>query len=465
MSHVKELINFSEEVGTHYVVNLEKTLKNISRELEDDLINYLKRKCIEEDTVINNSVHKSIIPFSLKARIKSKESLEEKVIRNDIYFDPIEDETILINFDDLVGITILTTTIGYHELAHKYFISYINENSDIELIGDNNNKKKLFGKDRIQYFHLKIKYKGYPVEIQIKSVFLSAFADIEHTLFYKDFEIYELKSYNKKIMHSLAPILIDLEDILHEIYTQDKSYIELDLVKAKIYKSMDSKKNEILNLDGFCDDGKLNYNFNIAAELLTTYFKGKEISFDGNLEIKGMVNGKDKNIIRLLFEKSIEFEIIKAILDDEDNFFENYLRGELIKDEKYKSKITYLDFEIIKFVNGLNNIINYDLFNSKKMKKKINLKLAFSNYIDIIEKFEMKFDESIESIDSEILNFIVSCIIVTYIIDDLDEIKNLENNIIFKLLIEKENDEEVSLDMELSEKIQEFIIEEWRNHE
>lgn len=462
MSNVKELLNFSEEVGNHYSLHLENELKDITKELEDILYNYLKNKCIEEDTVINNSVHKSMIPFSLKTRVKSKESLEEKVIRNDIKFSPIDNSEILTNFDDLIGITILTTTIGYHDLAHRYFINLVNETEDISIIGVMDKKKPLFGNNRIQYYHLKLLYKNYPVEIQIKSVFLSAFADIEHTLFYKDFDIYELKSYNKKIMHSLAPILIDLEDILHEIYTQDNSYIELEFLKTKIYKYINKNKIEILELEQIADNGKLNYSFKLAAEMLTTFYLGKDITiFDENMNLERIDYGKDHNIINMLFDKSVQYSIIRGILGNNDKFFENYLRGELKNDDKFKAKITFLDDYLVRFVDGLNYIAVFDQFNALKTKNNIKLKLIFNEFIDIIEKFNGMFEDQIEVIDKDVMSFVDSCFIISSLVEDIDEFKSIETKEIFKFLLNKEENEELSLD--LSDRIQEFIIEEWDN--
>ncbi|MFG3613182.1 hypothetical protein [Rummeliibacillus stabekisii] len=458
---VKELLEFSDKIGEFYIRNLEKNLKDTSSELEGNLNSYLKMKCNEDGIAINNSVHKSIIPFSFKTRVKSKDSLEEKVIRNNIKFETVDQKNVYENFDDLIGITILTNTIGFQETARKIFLSYARENEDIKMISDSNMKKQLFGNPRIEYPHLKLKYKNIPVELQIKSVFLSAFADLEHTLFYKDFDIYELKDHNKKFMHSLAPILLDLEHILHEIYTQDKAALKAGFSKTDIYKELKINKDEILNLEGADDEGKFDVYFNKAAELLSIYYLGKGSNFSGKFKIHNPISNEEIKIINLLFNNSLEFEIVNSVFENFDEFLINYLRGELINDEEYKSKVKHLNPQMECFVKGINNIMNYDELKEFGIKGNIKLKENFNDFVSVFDRFTQKFGEEIEEIEEtpDILDFIYSCLIIPSLAFNSAKI----NEIKFKVFDDAEESE--SIDMGLRERIQNFIMEEWKNFE
>lgn len=462
MVKVKKVLAFSDKIGGFYSENVEKELKDISNEFEEGLNKYLEKKCSEEGLTRNNSVYKSIMPFSFKSRVKSKDSLEEKVIRYSIAFEDVNKKNILDSFDDLIGITILTKTIGFQDVALNYFKSYVKENKDIKILNEGKEKKELFGNSRIEYAHLKLKYKNFPIELQIKSVFLSAFADLEHTLFYKDFNIYELKNYNKKFMHLLAPILLDLENILHEIYTQNNSGLKSEKLKSEIYECLRNKKSEILNLETKDEYGKLDFCFNKAAELLSIYYSEKGATFSGEIEIH---NSEDKveNIISLLFDKSIEFEVINSIFEDTDDFFEYYLRGELKKDERYRPKINLLKEQISFFIIGINNIVKYENMKKLKMKEQIKLKDNFNDFLSVHEKFTMEFEEQIEEIKPEIQNLINSCLIIQSLVEEPSKINLEELELEFQIFKNAEDSGEI--DMELSESIQDFIVKEWGNFE
>lgn len=461
---VKELLSLSESVGEYYSDNLEDELKAELKIIMDNLEKYFESRCIEENKIISNSVYESILPFSFKTRIKSKISLEEKIIRNDIKLDSIDDKAILEKFDDLIGITILSTTIRYQDLALEYLLSFIKENEGtIKLLSGSDEKKFLFGNDRIGYYHLKLSYNGFPVEIQIKSIFLSAFADIEHSLFYKDHDIHELKSYNKKIMHSLAPILIDLEEILHGIYTHDKKYIKSELLKTTIYEYLNANKAHIFEIDENEDRGRLNFILNKATELLYVYFKESDDLFDNSRPPHGMVESTDLKIIQFLYSDSLPHLVISSILNDESDFFRRYLYSELKNDEAYKDKIHLIEDYLIKFLTSLEYISYNEFFRSLQLEKNAHLKRIFDAFINRAELFEEKFQDILDNAQTEgdIINFINACLVIPHLVRDKAELqKNIGTNVESYF---KTQEEEELINYDLSEKILEFIFEGWND--
>ncbi|MGG2028730.1 hypothetical protein AB1282_23780 [Gottfriedia sp. S16(2024)] len=461
---VIDLLNLSEELGEYYLANLEDKLKNQLKILINDLEKYFEKKCLKENKVLSNSVYKSILPFSYKTRIKSKLSIEEKIIRNDIKLESINENVILEKFDDLIGITILTTTMGYQDLALEFLQSFIEENKEtIKLVSSSDEKKSLFKNDRIGYYHIKLIYNGYPVEIQIKSIFLSAFADIDHSLFYKDHDIHELKSYNKKIMHSLAPILIDLEEILHGIYTHDKKYIKSELLKTEIYEYLNGNKSQIFSIEEEQDRGRLNFILSRATELLYVYYKEKDEMFDKSKTPKGMAECRDLKIIQFLYSDSIPYFVISTILDDESDFFRNYLYTELKNDPSYHEKIHLIDDYLIRYLKSLEYISDTEIFKSLQLEKNMQIKKIFEVFVNLTEHFDEKFQDLLdnEEIEEDILNFVIACLVIPSLVKDRSELKMSIGPKVEEYF--KTQEKEELIDLDLSETIQEYISERWNN--
>lgn len=457
---VQELLDMSDNIGDFYSKNLEGKLKNNLNELIEKIEKFIEDKSIEEGTILNNSVYKSIIPFSYKSRVKSQLSIEEKVIRNDIKLESISEDGLLICFDDLIGITILTTTIGFQDTAFKYLKDFIEANADsIKVISGMESKKSIFNNQRIQYYHIKILYFNYPVEIQIKSVFLSAFADIEHTLFYKDHEIHELKNYNKKIMHSLAPMLINIEEILHDIYTYDISYMESEMLKTKIYNYIDDNKKEIFGIEN--DRGRLSYVINQTSQILCSYFSEKMIDFDDSMFNGGMTECRDIKIIRHFYKDSISFNAVSRLLNDESDFIKTYLMFELKLDDKYIEKIDYISEKIDIFFDSMINISESDIFKDFDLKTNIKLKELFEHFEIELENFTEKFQDHFEqeSVQEEIIQLVNSGIIISNVISKKEILTSEISGKIEQFFAIQEEEENISYD--LSESISNYILEGW----
>ncbi|PGD62740.1 hypothetical protein, partial [Bacillus wiedmannii] len=63
---VQEKLDMSDSVGIFYSENLEGELKDKLNVLVEKIEKFIKDKALKEGTVINNSVYKSVIPFSYK---------------------------------------------------------------------------------------------------------------------------------------------------------------------------------------------------------------------------------------------------------------------------------------------------------------------------------------------------------------------------------------------------------------
>lgn len=453
--NVKERLNFSEEVASYYSNELEDKLKQELINLTNKMEEFFKSKVIEDGKELNNSVDKSILPFEYKTRVKSKESLEEKIIRNNIHFEDISVEDILDQFDDLIGITIVTTTMGYQELAYEYLEKFIEENrNDLCLVSAKNNVKSLFGNDDIKYYHLKLTFNDYPVEIQIKSTFLSAFADIEHNLFYKNHDIYGIKKYNKNLMHSLAPILIDLETILHDIYTHDKKDYKYEVFKEEVYEFLIKNKPIIFGIEKDEDKNKLNYILKNATEIICVCYKDNRKNI---LSIKEIKENQDLKIISFLYKNSMEFFVISKLLNEQSSFFNCYLKNKLKNNKNYKDKIDVIEDLINEFIETLEYMSDYDDISTLQISSEISLEYVFDKFVTHIEKFYEDFQDLIEDkADREFYMFINTFLIIPYLVEEKEGL-----NKYVSLVDEYLDDLEESEYIESTHEIKKYIIERW----
>lgn len=460
---VQELLNLSRDAGLFYSENLEDELNDILNDLVNKIEKFIKEKSVENGTVLNNSVYKSIIPFSYKTRVKSNISIEEKIIRNDIRLEEINKESLLKKFDDLIGITILTTTIGFQNIAFDYLKTFLDINKDeINVVSGLDNKKTIFDNENIEYYHIKLTYNSYPVEIQIKSIFLNAFADIEHTLFYKDHEIHELKNYNKKILHSLAPMLINIEEILHDIYTYDVSYITIETLRTQIYSYVESRTSDIFGVTN--ESGKLSFIINQISQIICSYFIERNLEFDENFFESGMVESQDKKIIDYFYKDSLLYSAVSKLMNDDSNFFKNIILFELKTIEKNREKIEIFSKKIDVLLEIMLYISENEMFKNISIKRKLRLLDLYRYFEDIyddyIDEFEEQIKEFVEDDDQKksLEKFINSSLILKKIVSEDQESIAL-NEIVEKWIARKE--EESIIELTTGEKVSQYILERW----
>lgn len=463
---VQKLLDVSDKVGKFYDKSLKEDLKVSLNELQNKIEDFFEKKASIDKSLLKDTVYKSVAPFSYKSRVKDSLSIKEKIIRREINFEEISKENLLKYFDDLIGITILTTTMWYQDAAFKYLEEFLNENTEnIEILSGMNKKKPIFDNDNIKYYHIKFKYNGYPVEVQIKSIFLSAFADIEHTLFYKDHEIHELKNYNKKIMHSLAPMLINLEEILHGIYSYDNSYIESELLKTKIYNFIIKRKKKIFGIKK-SKEHRLDFVINKISESLSVYFVEKEGKFIQKNLNKGMNGCNDLKIIGYFYKDSLFFNAITKILDDESEFLITYLKYQLKQDIIYKEKVeaNALAPEINTFIETMLNISNDKLYEGIKLNNNIDLKNVYMKFEEQKEAFNEEFQEYINEslISKEHIDIVNKSLMISNVISD----KKILNTELYKKIekcLEEQETEDDSQIMDLNDKLLSYIQEGWNN--
>lgn len=82
---MEDIILKAEKIADIYENCILDDLKTQSDKIYKALQQSLETLCIENKTITSNSVYKEIFPFSIIYRVKKRESLKEKVIRESLF--------------------------------------------------------------------------------------------------------------------------------------------------------------------------------------------------------------------------------------------------------------------------------------------------------------------------------------------------------------------------------------------
>jgi ppGpp synthetase/RelA/SpoT-type nucleotidyltranferase len=186
----------------------------------------------EYDLTKSNSVRKLRF-YSLVARVKETESFSEKLIRNNDYniFDSELDDLENINIpelknkikqlDDLIGIKILTDlntdSINMFKLISSSKFLKEAKDSGIEINAADLDVQPVKMKNGLNIFKLRCKYEAWNFELQIKSKLESAWGDMEHSIFYKDYKLTPVRDLAQQSMNHIGQLLIEIDSFLEEI--------------------------------------------------------------------------------------------------------------------------------------------------------------------------------------------------------------------------------------------------------
>jgi hypothetical protein len=81
-------------------------------------------------------------------------------------------------------------------------------------------------KNGLQIFKIKGEYERYRFELQIKSKIISAWGDMEHSIFYKDYSVSPIKDSTQSSMNHVGKLLFEIDDFLQSIRLANKNYKE-----------------------------------------------------------------------------------------------------------------------------------------------------------------------------------------------------------------------------------------------
>jgi ppGpp synthetase/RelA/SpoT-type nucleotidyltranferase len=222
---------------------LEKSLK-LLEEKRDDFISKADeiRKQLESIGILDGNI--------ITYRVKSKTSLEEKIHRRDLLEKYGSAEEMISSLDDIIGIRIITLLHGYEKNIWNQIKAkcnsinvdgdtYLNINEtkifleELDLPVEQKNKHEIY---KISCFYGENKNVGTRFELQIKSLIHLLWGEVEHMLFYKNYDYVINSSFNTEIMNNTYSHLKNLDK-------------QLEFIKEHmIEQSGDNKKNELLRI-------------------------------------------------------------------------------------------------------------------------------------------------------------------------------------------------------------------------
>ena len=386
-----------------------------------------------------NILDESYCEFSnISCRVKSIESLREKILRNHYYKRYPNANELIYKLSDLIGIRIECRFGDDKKKIYRFLKKYFNKKSDNDFFfsdSSNNIFLKLSGKQpqkqkngfTIYRIDGKFTYNNLiiPFELQIKSLTNMFWSEIEHQIIYKNSNYVIEDKFLKDIMNSIKNNLTMIDNQLLTV---------LNHVEAKKSKTNASNKRNLQEIvskfiyDMFSTKMKesidMSINFKDSCETIVEYvFFKNNISTDNDYT-NVLINALNRiNLIsdeKLDFNSYLNFER-NIIYDDSfkriiGEYFESVINSEFSWN---------LFFRILFTLEPLDNIGDFEKFLSY-------LKVSYteSKYINrqkdvLISRFSNDFLIIDEAIKTQIAKTLVS----------IDKI-----NIVYEYSIEEVND-------------------------
>ncbi|MDO5725931.1 MAG: (p)ppGpp synthetase [Tissierellia bacterium] len=353
-----ELFDFVDE-AIEYLDENSETLRYVNLELEKFF-----NKLFEDDDAYLNIYH----------RVKSPESLREKILRNNFYSVYGKAEIMISYLSDLIGLRIECRFIEDEEKLYMKLLDIFTknegngyftcaENDSIFLKLDEEQpqvQKNGFEIYKIDGFY-KLGENTYNFELQIKSLVNVFWGDIDHRVLYKNYNYLIQEGFYKDIMHSIMDSLSMIDRQLMVVYkhindetnAKRHSNVELKEVISKIIH--DIYINKVHDELGFVID------FKSSADVITSYLfmrvrNGGHRTYADNFvkllnKVTSLTN-KDMN-----FDEYLKFDREPIFIDTYTRSIGNRLLSEINKDFKWN-----LFFRIIFYLEENSNADDFESF-------------------------------------------------------------------------------------------------------
>ena len=225
------------------------------------------------------------------ARIKSEDSIREKLLRNNYYYKYPNHKVAIENLPDLIGIRVECRFIDDEkkifdeisknftiELENGFYRSELNSNIELKL----SEKQPTFQKNGFEIYKIDGRYVvegDYFVnfELQIKSLVNIFWGEIDHSVLYKNFNYMITEDFIRSIMFSIKANLTMIDNQLQSVYNHlknvedksnyDSSKIHLKTIVSKMVHDLYSVK--IKESTGFVVD------FKDCANIIVDYIFSK----------------------------------------------------------------------------------------------------------------------------------------------------------------------------------------------
>ncbi len=260
-------------------------LRDLLRAQADKIIAFLQALLDEKAADYHLKGHNSVytVPhYAIKSRIKSKDSLKEKMFRkkegmlfiNAITTCPDEEKRyamvksdLPLKIGDLIGIKIITEVNEDCDNIYRLLSDSSIELEQHDVVFKDFNIQPKRMKNGLPIYNIKgVFAQKYNFELQIKSELFSAWGDMEHKMFYKDYSIKLDKSSVQASMKHIGLLLREVDNFLFELRKlNDKNDVMYEnmILTERLDKMLSPLIEEKL---------QVNYNIvNIMAPLIFFY--------------------------------------------------------------------------------------------------------------------------------------------------------------------------------------------------
>lgn len=366
----------------------------------------------------HNSVRKLKF-YSVVSRVKESNSLSEKLIRNNDYnefdliledienFNQLELKSKLKEVDDIIGIKILTDlnidTINMYKLISSSNFITNAKSKGIELNEDDLKKQPVRMQNGLNIYKIRCQFEDWKFELQIKSKLESAWGDMEHSIFYKDYKVTPVRDLAQQSMNHIGKLLIEIDGFLQEIRNANDNFsinsrviLFINQFEENFSKTIREKLNGISynfkKIASICynisqvngnilDNPDINTEYqSIEIEKFSSYIKYRNENFDLQIFESIILSNLDTPIDQNNLQNNLDnyFNLIKQ------SYIKMITENRLIQDEELASFIVETIFTAC---------LSYDckeyILNTKNLYNHIdNLKIL----IDAIEVLELEQD-------------------------------------------------------------------------
>lgn len=398
---------------------IDETLRLIQK--NDDV---LHKVASELEKFFNDSFFIKDHFLNVNYRIKSEESLTEKILRHNFYIKYKTPENLMRNLSDLIGFRIECRFVEDEKRIYKeivelfefeeedgYYSNPINSNIMLKL----DDKQPQIQKNGFEIYKIDGKYSKDDVtvnfELQIKSLVNVFWGDIDHKILYKNYNYMLSENFLRDIMSSIKDNLTMIDRQLMILYKQVNGMDASNAIgkKTQFYGLMSKIINDI-------------YTMKVKEEI------GYIVDFKKSTDV----------IVDYIFTKAGE--------EDSDNYSQNFLKVLNKLNQISKDSMTfdnYIDFERKLFFNDdftrklgrkildvLNKDFRWNLF------FRIIFEIEAGERADLFEDFihylRYKFYDSLQaSIEEKNLSQHEKDHIVTFVLDKILECFAVETSIDF----------------------------------
>ena len=400
----------------------------------------LIKASIDLEKIFFNILDESYCDFSnISCRVKSTESLREKILRNHYYKRYPNANDLIFKLSDLIGIRIECRFGDDEKKIYRFLKKYFNKKLDDDFYcSDNYNNifLKLSGK---QPQKQKNGFTIYPFELQIKSLTNMFWSEIEHQIIYKNSNYVIEDQFLKDIMNSiknnltmidnqLLTVLRHVESKKVKTNVSNKRNLQ-EIVSKLIYDMFSSKMKESIDMT---------INFKDSCETIVEY-----VFFKNNISNEAdytdiLINALNRlNLIsdeqldfnsHLIFERSVVYDHpFKKILGE---YFEQVMNSEFNWN---------LFFRILFSLEPLDNAGDFEKFLSY-------LKVSYteSKYINkqkdiLISRFDNDFLIIEDAVKEQIAKTLVSIDKINIVYDYVIEEVNAAVEYIYKYIYDNIN--------------------------